>query len=123
MSIPNVARKIPDQADDTPVRVVKTESKLPCPHEDCSFTYWSLMGRGGRRTPTVQDKYSARDEPCDHFHTKWSPASGSSLDSVLESAAQTASKIICVVDKQATLEEEAQAAAVYVEQQTTLGGF
>lgn len=123
MSIPKAAGKIPDEVAGTPVRVVKAESRLPCPHEECGFHYWNTGNRQGKRTPTVQDKFSARDEPCEHFHSKWTPASGNSLESVLGDAAESASEIFCVVDKQVTLEEDTQLVIVYLEQQTTLGGF
>jgi hypothetical protein len=123
MSIPKAAGKVPDAVAGTPVQVIKGEPRLWCPQENCGFHYWNTANRQGKRTPTVQDKFSARDEPCEHFYGKWTPASGEPLETTLEDAARSASEIFCVVDKQVPLEEDAQLVVIYVDQQTTLGGF
>ncbi|QLH82135.1 hypothetical protein [Halosimplex pelagicum] len=118
-----VVADIPDEVSGTPVQTIKSGARLPCPHSDCTFQYWNIGDRRGKRTPTVQDKFSARDEPCRHYHTKWSPASTESLETVLADAAESASEIFCVVDEQIPLDDSTLVVAVYVEQQTTLGGF
>lgn len=123
MSVNSAVAEIPDQIADTPVQTVQSGARLPCPISDCDFHYWNVGDRQGKRTPTVQDKFSARDEPCRHFHAKWSPADQDSLETVLKEAAEAGSEIFCVVDEQVPLEESAQLVIIYIESQTTLGGF
>lgn len=123
MSMEQAVSEIPDRVAGTPVQTVQSGARLPCPLSDCDFQYWNTGDRQGKRTPTVQDKFSARDEPCQHFHGKWTPANQESLESVLEEEAEAGSEIFCVVDEQVPLEASAQLALICVEQQTTLGGF
>lgn len=123
MSVETAVGTIPEHIDSTPVYIEKTGPRLPCPHDECGFQYWNTGNRQGKRTPTTQDKFSARSEPCDHFHAKWSPKISSSLTSTLTDAAESATEITCVMDKQVTLEENAQTVAVYVNQQATFGDF
>lgn len=118
-----VVTDIPDEISEVPVKTIKSGARLPCPHSDCHFAYWNIADRRGKRTPTVQAKFSARDESCRHYHAKWSPASTEPLESVLEDAAENATEIFCVVDEQIPLNDSALVVAIYTEQQTTLGGF
>lgn len=123
MSMEQAVSEIPEQVGGTSVRTVQSGARMGCPVSDCDFQYWNNGDRQGKRTPTVQDKFSARDEPCRHFHGKWTPANDEPLESVLEDAAEAGSEIFCVVDEQVPLEASAQLVLIYVEQQTTLGGF
>jgi hypothetical protein len=114
--------ELPEQIRDVSIQVVRTGHRLPCPL--CSFHYYTEKTMDGRTSqPTVQSKYHARDEPCSHYYSKWSPAGGESFETVLEEAANSASKIHVVVDAGLSPTDEPDPAILYVEQQTTLPGL
>jgi hypothetical protein len=123
MSVDNIEDEIPSRIASTPINVVYSDARCGCPVSNCEFKYWTKGNRPGERTPTIEDTFSARDEPCQHYHTKWNPTDEESLEAVLEATAETASKIFCVIDKQVPLNESVQFVIIYIEKQTALGEF
>jgi hypothetical protein len=109
---------IPEKVSGIPIEMISNGERLPCPHEDCSFAYYSKasMGMGGKLTPATQDKHSATDSTCEHFYKH---ITTENLERVLNEATNNASEIYCVVNGQESLATNVDI-AVYIEPQTSL---